>query len=1618
MKATPYIIVIFFIFFKLNSSIILQNNKFLLPDISEFNKTNNENTPSVSDNDTNSTFNFNIGQVDGTINIFGKWEATIGYATGFSLNPDFNYSFSIPDITTGVIFEQNRFITLNWITDQGINLYLFTSSDPELTEFRFQYDIKRIVHSLYIANFTEPIQIQPYRKIQSGKSEDILTGIKWGNDIYRGEAHIKFDSTSVVNDSFKGTNIKYNTSTLASHYLRGHYFYLPDTDISGTVTLLAGSDKNDYEYDINFDNNEDRYYKKLIENEDFFLSRTKGLITLKEGYYKKTLLISYHSTLHGSNYETGDTMIGKKGILNTTDISKVSHPNLFTKHENKNYLLLNSKTNYSPFEEKNSYRFTSDNSAIEMLNVNIYDRSHKRVTGFKTDYDPLTGSVRITKSNIKGAIDNIYPFYDTHGSEFYTSFTTRSDYESKNYIEISCIIINKALTLSQEAIENTITINLNGLPLDKSNFQYNKNDNTITIDKELLSSDNISVTYLSSSDDNYSLKATVKNDFKINDFFRIGDSIWYQMPLKLWEDSYYFKRFNAELIYSQYLKSDFSHLFKEREVTLNIKLDNSISLFLPEITGQTIIEDFEYEETGKTLSLDENDWYPVSTPDDTFTELAGFNSTDIYGKLFFKNMHIDKQLSADYLSIYDENRNISAYTDNGTIGPYSSSDGFSYDNNMENLVKIKNSKSLIMDVELEPQNAVSIAIPITEMELNNNYFTNLTALIDSIDLSSEVRLFIDAGNISERFDTAESIPQEETSDEGLVYYDAKRGIHLLKGKNNGINSTNDFDKNGILSFDNPEQITKFIYIDEDNTQSNYLSIKNKHKAINNFKIANPDILKSAKSIRLTVFNPSTSSTVTGKLLFNQLRLVESSWQSDVQKSTPDDKISSVKEIFPAEDSYLINHIFSQKMETVDSNLHFQRYRERTLKVTIGKNESMKFYKHFSPAIRIDQFQNLYFFILLDEKINRTITLQLIDTYGFMIEKDIDFSKLSTNKWNEINIELQKIKNYSSSNKNITTIRFIIPENVSEDIKSFYLDEIYMDNIIPLVSDAVSFEFNYEDPEFSLSNNKVTFFKSPFLNFTSSFITKNFPVDELSPINNHTFKFNAGIGAEIFGIKHTFSTEQHFPVIDNEIFNIYDSLYFQLFRESEKMSPVFFKINYAAILTGYNKYQTIDRSFNIEHGLKTNYFTLTQLYSTQATQESLLIHNNKLSHEIRTGFNEFTFNFTQSLFTAGEGRMSDKITSFSNLPDIFQYDFPYLVLSSENKTSEAKMEFLTQPLEFLKYNFNCNYSMISNDMLYNIQENYLTTGFLHIFYILITYSDSSFTFSEISFNRSVKLKSESKSNNLYWDSHFIEGLNLFTEQYPLILLPPLSGLFTNFGEKEVFDNTIIFDEKVDNLNLKFTWKEFLDNLYFIPEDLSFNLRIKTVNLVEFTEDISISFSTGSINEFKLSNLRNFMFDYKFNQNFSFNKNDFSSVSNFEISQGLYIDNSFEISWSIIDSIEYTKTNTDDFLKNSLTNNATLYKNFFKESDNGEYSGIEVSFMVKFIIESLHFLHNVPETLYKPLSSYVEPSIGYRFNKYFLINNKIMLAYSSEYSNITENYINNFGIKIIINGILTF
>ncbi len=371
-----------------------------------------------------------LGSADVDLSLLGSWTAGVSFGTGFMLGPDVPLQVldSFPGLTQGFLFSQTPDITasLDLLNRFFLDVTLLGSFDNNAMQMGYRGAPGEALQSVILG--TQGITIAPSALLQVplqpkgslGASAEFLSGGST-NDLL-----LRWDPTAQKQKTFIGKNELTEQEVGIDAYVRGMYFFLPDTGLdANTLTVLIEDPSGTY---ISPDG---RKYRAATYN-DVVLDSVLGLVSLRFAL-KSRVLVYYKKGGH----PVGDTAIGKAGLpgatgLNrnlgsTTDFSFGMAPYLGQTMSQRqvnipgigNCLLLWQPGDNSPFEIDNSYAFSStpptDVSNIS-FQFNLKDASAAAPTNIRVPEHPRREAVsRPAEPEHPRDLRQFLPLFRSHG---------------------------------------------------------------------------------------------------------------------------------------------------------------------------------------------------------------------------------------------------------------------------------------------------------------------------------------------------------------------------------------------------------------------------------------------------------------------------------------------------------------------------------------------------------------------------------------------------------------------------------------------------------------------------------------------------------------------------------------------------------------------------------------------------------------------------------------------------------------------------------------------------------------------------------------------------------------------------------------------------------------------------------------------------------------------------------------------------------------------------------------------------------------------------------------------------------------------------------------------------
>ncbi len=1573
-----------------NNQIALTENNFLI------------NSSFADDNRTRFDFMINNHHTD--IVLLGNWEIKLGYGLGFTLFPEISWLNTIPDFNDGIIFEQKRAFALNWMSDSGISFDLFVNDQLEQTEFTFRYQYDNVFKSLFITNKFEDRQINPYRKLTGGKVTDINFGLEWETPYYYGRFDFQFDSVQQMSDQFRGGKKEINGRIFSSDYMRGYYYYLPDNNIVNPVTVMVSDTTGNYLSD----NIAGLRFSILEPEKDYRIDYQNGKIAFNRSYYGRTVIIRYFKNSNGLT-AVGDPSIGKAGVYNLYDFNFEDYPDYRMSVANEDYLIIAFSGKNSVFEEKSAYLISSPGSEVSGLDSYITGRNGQRQNGFNIYFDGFTGGLIVSAGEIKGSYDNIYPFYNSVDlDKFYLSNNNPTRTDSSHYIDYSFLSGSEGLNLSQKPVVSSIKVYLNEVELKNTDFTYDHISNSVYLNMDISESDTVRIVYVAEKTDDFNLTTSMRNEFALGRYLRLIDSYWLRFPAKLWEDSYYDRLKSLEFIYGIELKAQYGKLITKRNgVTLDFNFGIGFSILYPELRGIASVEDFERSLSGFKLNLNYRQWFPVMIPASGFTDLSGVTG---YGRLYYRNLHQADNLQSDIFDTIDGGSPKDPYQNGKTIGPYSSFDGYYGESN---------SLSLVSEFELDAGEAVSFVYNCYDdsREINFGDYSSLIAAVRAMSVQGEVKIFIDGGKVGESFDSTNMSVQNEQSDEGIRYLIDNDGeyIYLYKGRNDGVNSTNDLDRDGYLSTDSgvAGDITIFT---ERTTGNQSVSITGNQKKVINYNIENPLALISARGIRITLYSELGAN---GILIFNQLRL------SDTGFTHNTDQKGVCEEIFPAEDPILLDRVFSKENAEFDSRIKINRTRERTLRVTMYDGEPFVFQKRFSIPVDIRQFNKFGFFIMPDSNSSRNLTIRFIDSEYNSYSIQYSVSELDTLEWNQIEIDTASIIS-GGVNGLIDCIEFEFDSSGSNDALIVYIDEFYLDQPVPFAGGYHSTTFLYEDPELSVIKNGFEIYAHPYFKIENSLTSMNFLVDSFYAQNDFRWKSEALFLFRLITLNWQIRSKLVFIFDPSGNFRNQEEALRVRIERNKKDIPFGFIFDYD--FTKLQRYyssskilysQTINRSlynklwFDYNGIININGLLDSKTNISESKNTELL-----LNWGIILNLDIIKLRTSHSIIINAENNNLSGLIGFENFGRVFSDDIS--LIAGDLRRSR---QFVEWGIDF-KFTENIVFSdkiRVENILHVVNPDHALLTGiFRNESSINFFYKEDGYDFriAGLSYSRNGIFYKNINSNTASLERFYTVLSRDNNILFDVAMFPPFFSLINLASGTTVFGRSVDINSLNDKVSLNLDWASFVDEGIFAPSSFNISYSENVTTIGGFVRSgklstvisasahyyptgfdmISISLSLGNTEEF-YSNRTVFSNEINTGAVFEINENtSFEFVIKYK--------HEFSLFTSLIEGAHNIEVKTN------------FFKSFYFYNIDGVLSGPDMDFSV--LIKSSVYTtgSKLSDRTNTPFSMVFDPVIGYKFNKFFRLTGDSRMGLHIDYSPVTEVFIYRWGLEISVSGVFTF
>lgn len=816
-------------------------------------------------------FSTKLGSADVDLSLLGSWTAGVSFGAGLLLVPGLPAQAldSFPALDQGFVFSQTPDITITlWLLKR---FYLNVSVLGNFANNSIQLGYKgapgETIQSIVLGNqgivipSSQLVQIpdQPFGSL--GAMGQFISGGAT-NDLM-----LRWDPAQRKTKTFVGKNELVEKEIGIDSYVRGRYFFLPDTNLDpGSLQVFLEDPKGTF-----ISAADGRKYRRATLD-DAVLDSTNGTISLRNVFKGRVLV--YYTKL---GYSVGDPLIGTPGLPAVTagkrDLSipaiqfswgltyfgqlmSSTREVALTSVGPGDCLLLWEPGDNSPFEMDNSYAFASSPPTdVSKISYRFNAKTSTAVLPTSLIFQSIPAEVRfmvLKDRNFTGTnrFRNFFPFEESSDPDGLLYGPPRDSLAGSLPFDIFYQFLSPVsdLTLEANIVPGSVTVQINGTT--ESRIEVDAVSGRLTILTEVLPTDRIMVTYskveqgVAGGDILFAWRDKIPLSDSVNLSFSTGIR-WNANPWTFSQEPY---SKSGTIIATAGIEG--------KGENLSYSAEGGVAYTNPDTTG--ILRLFGMEGNSTSIDLSEENAFPAS-------ESAGFAQLN-RGLLYYRDYRIYGAFGSTTLqSINDPAPTRMAYDNGNRMGPYnvSGSDG--------NL----GSESLVMEYELNSGEWVGTQLPISPgSDADLSGARAVTIRLRGLGLSGSVNVFLQIGSISEDLDSTGVLKAEVSSSEsGFPFIDQHAGKTLKVGAGprllgNGRLDSEDRNGNTILDLEDATRIFTSTPI----SSPSATPLGSTWKPFT-FVLGDTDRQKllQARSVRLIIVE-SGASTASGKILIDSITI--------------------------------------------------------------------------------------------------------------------------------------------------------------------------------------------------------------------------------------------------------------------------------------------------------------------------------------------------------------------------------------------------------------------------------------------------------------------------------------------------------------------------------------------------------------------------------------------------------------------------------------------------------------------------------------------------------------------------------------------------------------------------
>jgi hypothetical protein len=1041
------------------------------------------------------------------LNLDGEIYLNLQYGGDFSLKKGVVVGAGSAGITSGLKYDLIERIRLEGSI--GDRLFVEFDYDSERTEegileesntYSIMYKGKEdeFLKEATLGNKYLTIEGSRYVPIDEGNPDSfaLRAQASW-RDFYL-EGLLRYDVATEGKKQFKGYRKNVDMRVLDVDYVKGRFFFLPDTGID--VSTLQLYKTADGVVDLQVDGKD---FVLLGRGVDYDFDNTTSFIYLEEDLELDEELIVYYEK---NGNPVGSAGLGTLAIVNNTGTRVDFEDNAtFTDYfcgTTTRYLYLRKQSFNSYWELRNIY-YLEELEGENVYNVEI-EILYTLNSGINSNYDSLIddyeidttrGIILFNFSDGTGFYPRPFPGEDPFNPPYPTPpppnptnpfDSTNPIYGGINYptsdksittLHITYSYSTESFFLDFNLVPGSVKVKINGITLDPAFYDVDHDFGIISFSEGVITpASDIEITYKYNpfGEGDKSLFTALGLAYEGN-FYRVQNLTSYRGGLKGKEAPEVGSEPSREIVNSTEFSLDLEKDEDEQEgVSASLKGGVAFAITNKNAYGSAIIADMEKEDYVYEFSLNDEDWIIASESYHLPITLGD------RGNILYKNYYKKTLLSGDVLQTLSwdiPSDQVFAYSEKA--GPYNTADKPTGGND----------SSLVIDYVFDAVDNPYATIVTSLNQENLEGFERFNMQLKGDSISGPISIYVELLKVYEEDIDGDGFDTESSINELGFEVDPPDGEKTVigtnrEGKSNGKIDSEDLNGNGKLDTGSEDGV---LILGEGGT--NYIKQINigdqswEYVSVDVQGLSDPNkVFQYANALRITV--QPASLTASGKIVINKIWF---SGSSIVNNRTDYINISDVSVY---EDSVVNNNAFSKTYPGLYEELHGDdRYRskheyvEKVLKVkltntlTFPLSDEVSLSRRFGNPVDLTSYREFRFFLFnpASQTIpsNLDFTLTFLSSQGQSLQANIPGTSIK-NGWNEIFIELKSPYNVKINGtdespmtptgtlkvlKRVSEIKFAFNVTSGNIVPPTDFDEIWLDEW------HVSESINYFDKAF-------------------------------------------------------------------------------------------------------------------------------------------------------------------------------------------------------------------------------------------------------------------------------------------------------------------------------------------------------------------------------------------------------------------------------------------------------------------------------------------------------------------------------------------------------------------------